>query len=869
MIGRTLGHYQITEKLGEGGMGEVFLARDTSLHRKVALKFLPPAMRQDESAHKRFLREAQSAAALDHPNICTIHEVGHDEGRDFIVMEYVDGQTLRDRLNQGELPLGDALQIAIEVAEGLSEAHEKGIVHRDLKPSNIMLTRKGHAKIMDFGLAKQLAPPDWIETREETVSVVTRDGTPVGTLAYMSPEQLRGEAIDVRSDIFSLGIVFYEMLGREHPFRSATQIATCGRILHEAPGSLRQFNPKVDEELEHLVVRMLAKDPAGRPHDAGGLLGELRALVRSGSLVLPLPDRILRYLKDRKALAISGLALLTLIALIATVWPMIPTIWQIVTGRRYPSAIPERQYLAVLPFVAVNGTPETTAYSRGLTETVNARLTKLTVRHSLQVVPAAEVRAQEIHTAEQARREFGVNLVLEGSLHQSGDMVRVTYALVDAGGRRQLLADAITAPANDPFALEDRVVDSVLRALEVELPPLEKTALAARGTMQPVAYDYYLRGRGYLQDYHRPESVANAIGVFHRALEQDPGYALAYAGLGEAYWHRYEQTQDGKWAGEALAACGQAVTMDASLASGHTCLGVVLTGSGKYEQAVQEFQRASLLDPTSDDAYRGLAAAYESLGKLADAEKTYRRAIALRPQYWAGYSWLGTFYFRNGRQSEALGMFNQVIKLAPDSFRGYSNLGGVYLAEGRYADAVPMCERSIALRPTGPAFSNLGTAYFFQRRFEEAAHAYEEATKLDQREWLLWGNLGDAYRSSPAKQDQAAGAYRHALSLAGERLQVNPRDATLLGYMAYYHAVLNQRDEALACAKKALGVAPGDPELLFNVALTYNQLGEVDPALHWLKKALAAGYPRDAVRDTPLLDGLLPNPGFQRLFQER
>ena len=867
MIGKTLGHYQITEKLGEGGMGEVFLARDTSLHREVALKFLPPEMQQDESAHKRFLREAQSAAALDHPNICTIHEVGQDEGRDFIVMEYVDGQTLRDRLGRGELPLAEALQIAIEVAEGLAEAHENGIVHRDLKPANIMLTRKGHAKIMDFGLAKQLTSPDWIETRGETVSVVTRDGTPVGTLAYMSPEQLRGETLDGRSDIFSLGIVFYEMFGREHPFRAATPIATCGRILHDAAKPLHQLNPKVDQEIENLVARMLVKDSAGRPGDAGELLAELRTLVRSRSLALLLSERIRRYLKDRKALIMSALVLLMLIALTAILRPLIPTLWQRVTGRGHPSTIPEKQYLAVLPFVALNGTAETAAYSRGLTETLNARLTKLTEHHSLQVVSAGEVRAQDIRTAEQARREFGVNLVLEGSLHQSGDMIRVTYALVDADGSRQLVADAITAPASEAFALEDKVVDGAVRALDVELLPREKTAMATRGTRQPAAYDYYLRGRGYLQDYHRPESTESAIEVFQRALEKDPGYALAYAGLGEAYWNRYQQTQDGKWVEQALAACGQAATIDAGLASGHTCLGVVLTGSGKYEQAVQEFQRAALLDPTSDEAYRGLAAAYESLGRPTDAEKTYRRAIALRPQYWAGYSWLGTFYFRNGRQSEALGMFNQVIKLAPDSFRGYSNMGGVYLAEGRYADAVPMCERSIALRPTGPAYSNLGTAYFFQRRFEEAARAYEEASKLDRRDWLLWGNLGDACRSSSAKQDQAAGAYRRALSLADEKLQVNPRDATLLGYMAYYHSVLNQRDDALTCVKKALAVAPGDPELLFNVALTYNQLGEVDPALHWLKKALAAGFPREGVRDTPLLDGLQPNPGFRKLFQ--
>jgi serine/threonine-protein kinase len=784
-------------------------------------------------------------------------------------MEYVDGQTLRDRLDQGELPLGDALQIAMEITEGLAEAHEKGIVHRDLKPSNIMLTRKGHAKIMDFGLAKQLAPPDWIETCEETVSVVTRDGTPVGTLAYMSPEQLRGEAIDVRSDIFSLGIVFYEILGGQHPFRAATQIATCGRILHEAPGSLRQFNPKVDEELEHLVVRMLAKDPAGRPRDAGGLLGELRALVRSGSSVLPLPDRILRYLKDKKTLVISGLALLTLIALVAVLWPLIPTAWQSVAGRRHLSTMPARQYLAVLPFVAVNGTPETTAYSRGLTETLNARLTKLTERQSLQVVPAGEVRAQEVRTIEQARREFGVNLVLQGSLQQAGGMLRVTYALADAQTRRQLRADTITAAAADPFALEDLVVASVLSNMEIELQPRERIALAERGTLQPEAYDYYLRGRGYLQDYHEAENIRSAIDVFHRALERDPRYAPAYAGLGEAYWHQYQQTHEGKWVDEAQSACERAVALDRGLSSGHSCLGVVFAGRGRYEQAIQEFQRAVLLEPTSDDAYRGLASAYESLGKLAEAERTYRRAIDLRPQYWAGYHWMGGFYGHQGRYTDAAEMFARAIKLTPDNWLGYSNLGAIYHLEGRYAEAIPMFERSVALRPTGDAYSNLGTAYFFQRKFTESARAYEEAVKLDEKGWLLWGNLADGYHWAPGMQDQAASAYRKALALGEQQLQVNSRDTTLLGYMAYYHAMLNERAEAQSCAKKALAVASGDSEVLFNLALAYNRLGETNRTLEWLTKALAAGYSRATVRDTPLLDNLRSTPGFQKLLNEK
>jgi len=319
MIGRSLSHYRILEKIGEGGMGEVFLAEDSSLHRKVALKFLPPEMQQDAAAHKRFVREARSAAALDHPYICSIHEVGESEGKGFIVMEYVDGLTLKDKLAPGPLPLKEALQIAIEVAEALEAAHAKTIVHRDIKPANIMLTQTGHAKVMDFGLAKQLIPSGGIENQEQTITALTREGSTVGTLAYMSPEQLRGESVDPRSDVFSFGVVLYEMLAGTHPFRKKTGMDTASAILTTLPQPLDHLRPDIPSCLQRIVTRALEKDPKSRYSSAHEIQGDLRKCQES--LLIPetgrLSVRSLLRQARRRRMAVPALVILLAIGFLS------------------------------------------------------------------------------------------------------------------------------------------------------------------------------------------------------------------------------------------------------------------------------------------------------------------------------------------------------------------------------------------------------------------------------------------------------------------------------------------------------------------------------------------------------------------------
>jgi len=361
----------------------------------------------------------------------------------------------------------------------------------------------------------------------------------------------------------------------------------------------------------------------------------------------------------------------------------------------------------------------------------------------------------------------------------------------------------------------------------------------------------------------------SAIAVFIHALERDPNYALAYAGLGQAYWHKYEETHDQTWVGRASEACRKAVELGRELANGHTCIGVVYNGTGRYEQAAEEFQRAAELDPDSDDALRGLGLADERLGRLPDAENKYQRAISLHPNYWADYNWLGSFYYTQARYEDAAKMFSQVVALAPDSERGYSNLGGVYLNLGRYTDAIPLFERSVAIRPTADAYSNLATAYFFQQRFAEAARTYEQAVKLNPFDYEMWGNLGDAYYWTPKEQSQAIPAYRKAVSLAHAALGVNPRDGVILCNLALYHAMLHEKDPAIAFLRRALALAPDNSDFLFKAAEIYDQFGMTEPAFAALQHSIKQGYSRFFARDHPIFGNLRTDPRFRKLVDNQ
>ena len=527
--------------------------------------------------------------------------------------------------------------------------------------------------------------------------------------------------------------------------------------------------------------------------------------------------------------------------------------------------MPSRILLGVLPPIDT-GDPTQAAFDAGLVDTLNSRLGELSTRHSLSVIPMNSTIEKRVTTIDGAREQFGINLALVLNIQRASETVRVNYALVDAGSHLQIRSGTITAPQADPFALQDQVFDRIAAALELQLAPQERQSLAYHGTTEPAAFDFYTQGRGYLQDYVVPEKVENAITLFGRALEKDPNYAAAAAGLGEAYWRKFQLTHDHQWFDAAVSTCQKASQLGPNLAAAHSCLGRAFNSRGIYEKAAEQYRRALDLDPNSDDAYGGLAEAYEKLGRLDEAEKFYKQAITVRPAYWSTYNRLGLFYMSHARYDEAADMFIQVTSLAPDSFIGFYNLGGVRVDQGKYGEAIPFFERSLSIRPTANGLSNLGTAHFQMRRYEESATDFERAVKLDPQSYELWGNLGDAYYWAPGRRAEAAGAYGTAIGLGEENLRHNPRDALLLAYLGQYHAMRGEQKLALDRIDAAIRLQPKSPDILLASAIVYQQLGDTGRALNTLEKAVSLGITPETLRDTPNFNALGESPRFLALI---
>lgn len=854
LIGQRVSNYQIVEKLGAGGMGVVYKALDLHLDRPVALKFLISEI-TGAREKARFLREARAASTLDHTNIGTVHSVEETgDNRPFIVMAYYEGETLQQRLARGSLLTAQAVDVSVQIARGLAHAHSKAIIHRDIKPSNIILTAERVVKIVDFGVAKVEGGVD-----------LTRTGTVIGTAAYMSPEQAKGTEVDARTDIWSVGVVLYEMLTAAKPFRGQTQESTLYNVVHESPVPITG----APAELERVIFKCLAKQPSERYQSATELLADLESFdfaptgTSTAALIRQDPERLApsrdsihvdetrsKRGRKRSAAAAGGLALLVAAALLIS-----PIRRQF--GKSDGAAV--SKHIAVLPFRNVGDDPDNQALCDGLLETITSRLSDFeTSNGSLWVVPSSEVRQRRVADAAAARREFGVTLAVTGSVQRSPTGVRLTISLVETGNLRQRGSAVLDEPSGDLLALQDVAVSRLAQLMEVESPRRSQNEPA----VAPAVYESYLKGLGYVQRYDKTGNLDRAIQSFEDALHANSQFALAYSGLAEAYRRRYETTRDPGDIPKATDACNRAIALDPQLASAHITLGRIHAANGRPELALAEFQHALRLEPRSADALQGMARTYESMGRIREAEDLLKRAAALQPDYWESFNRLGSFYYAQGRFQEAIPEFRRAIELTPDNIAGYSNLSMTYLQLGRLSEAQASLENALRLGPNYAVYSNLGVLYLNEHRFADALGILEKALQLNDKDYRLWGNLALAYALSGSAA-KSRPAFARAAALAEQAITLQPQNALLNANLGKYYGWLGRRSDALLRLNAALARAPDDQQVLERVAETYLQLGMRQQAIAAVNRALEQGYPPSQFRNNPELEPIVNEPGLK------
>ena len=855
MIGKNLSHYKLIAKLGEGGMGEVYRARDTKLDRDVALKVLPEDLARDPERRRRFEREAKAVAALRHPNIVMIHSVEEVGGVHFIVMELVEGKPLSDSLPDDGFPLKRFFGYAIELADALGAAHAKGIAHRDLKPANIMIDADGRLRVLDFGLAK-LFQPDLDSDKTVGVDSETGEGRILGTVSYMSPEQAEGQSIDHRSDVFSLGIILYEMATGKRPFSGKTNISTLSAIIKDNPPSVSELKHTLPRHLGRIINRCLAKEPERRYQSVLDVRNELEGLmgeVSSGDVHIPAAERRPRIVSGKTA-RIGALAVVGLVAVVAAIalWPRAQDGPTQVSSSGSGAGVSIERSIAVLPFANLSDDKNNEFFSDGLAEELLNLLAKIPGLHVAARTSSFHFKGHTGSVAE-IGEQLNVATILEGSVRRSGNRVRVTAQLVKAADGFHMWSDTYDRELDDIFAIQEEIATQVVEALKITLMGEDATKLAQRPTDNVEAYDAYLLG---LQRMARRQSDAlqEAAAYYERAVGLDPGFAQAYAQLGVTYL--LLEDYGGMAAGEAQAAAadmiGRALEIDDQLSEAYGALGLLKSNKGELEEAEKAYQRAIELNPNHALAHMW----YATLMRGKDHDRAWElinKSLELDPLSAVANTNVGYWLVDDGKLNEAVKQFQHVIEIEPGSPLGYSGLTRAYDVAGKPDEALEWMRKTVEVDPASlTRRMDLGWTLYQNGRTEDAVETFDGIIAMQPGFAGPYGAIATIHRS----RGRLADAVRW-----GQKAYQRDRQ-NMQHYFQLTQLYLDLDDEATAMqwVEKCEGTFPDSPFPEITRAFVYLYRGELEEAGEilqrvgalaplWFRQPLAAMDLRQGRRD--------------------
>ena len=864
MIGKTISHYKILEKLGEGGMGVVYKAQDLKLDRFVALKFLPPHIGADEEEKQRFIHEAKAASSLQHNNVSTIHEIDEtDDGQLFICMDHYEGETLKKKIEKGPLKLEEALDITVQVSEGLNKAHGKGIVHRDIKPANIFLTNDGVVKILDFGLAKLAGR-----------TKLTKTGTTLGTVAYMSPEQTRGEKVDHRSDIWSLGVILYEMVTGQLPFKGEYEQAMMYSIMSEEPEPLTGLRTGLPMDLERFVNKAIKKNPAERYQNVADMLVDLKGLgkeLKSGTTKQPAVTTAPKL--NKKKYVIGGITGLFLVFFVAFYFIFL----------NKPAAI-ERKSIAVLPFENLSEDKANEYFSDGITEDVIAHLSKIV---DLKVISRTSIMLYKDSrkSLREIGRELGVATILEGSVRRADNRVRIVSQLIDAKTDKHVWAETYDREMKDIFDIQSDVAQKIAIALEAKLSTEEKERIEQKPTENLKAYDFYIQGREYVKRSFEKKDMEIAIELFEKAVREDLNFAEAYASLskqhGRMRWHGYDRSP------ERLARAKEAIDKALSLkpeeplvreANGY----YYYLGFRDYARALDEFTFCLRKEPGNASYNANISYIQRRLGRFEDALENQKIAFKLDPRSNVMAHQVSATYMRLRMYKEAENFIDRAISLAPDIALNYKHKALSHINKtGNSESARQVLNKAWKSVNTDELIWEVAYIDIYDGHYQDALdriasireEVYEVQTVYTPKDAIR----GFIYELM-GQPDQVLIHYKKAQTLLERMVREWPDDARIHAELGKVYAHLGFKNEAIREGQTAVDLIPvsrdafAGPDYLVQLAEIYTIVGEYETAIDKLEYLLEIPAGRlgghiGLIKVNPVWDPLRDHPRFQKLIE--